>query len=437
MPAAITFGGIGSGMDVEGIISGLVNVEKASLQPTQQKVADTRAAISSVGDISGLLSKLKTAAGALYDERSVSSFTATSSGAQVVATTTGVAQASTYNLEVTQLASEQRSYSTAYSSKVVGLNQTGSFNIQVGTGPAATINIDTADSLESITNKINSSGLRVSASIFNDGTNYSLLIRGLDSGAANNITFSESGTALGLQGVVPAQAAQNAIVKIDNIPVSSATNKIDGAIPGVSLALTAKTTAPITLRIDADPAATKAKVSAFVSAYNAVVDKVHNLAGFGTTKAQNAALAGDSGLRGTLSKLSSLATGAAGLGGTLDRLADVGVSIDRTGKLTLSDSKFDSALSSRPAEFVKLFAGGPGTTGMMDRFRSAIDDLTNPKTGLLSVRRTGLETRAKALEEHISRESARIARYTETLRKQFTEMDSAVAKNQALLKQIA
>ncbi len=436
MPA-VTFGGIGSGMDVEGLISGLVNAERASLQPTQRKVSETRSAISAMGDVAGLLAKLKTAAGKLSDEREVASYTATSSGTQVVATTTAGALPSSYDIEVTQLASEQRTYSDPFLSKTAGLSQAGSFNIQVGTGAPATVNMDAGDSLESITNKINGLGLRVSASIFSDGGTYRLQIRGLDSGEANKLTFSESGTTLGLTDPLNTkQAAQNAIVKVDGFSVTSATNKIDGAILGVSLAVTAKTTTPINLRIASDPGVTKTKVSEFISAYNAVVDKAHTLAGFGTSNAQNPALAGDSALRGALSSLSSIATGALGLGGSLDRLSDVGVSIDRTGRLTMSDSKFTQALADRPAEVIKLLGGGSGADGVMDKFRTAVDRLTDPKNGLLFTRKAGLEIRAKSLDDKLSMEQTRIQRYADTLRKQFTAMDGTVARNQALLRQL-
>ncbi len=436
MPA-VTFGGIGSGMDVEGLISGLVNAEKVNLQPTQQKVSDTRSAISAMGDVAGLLAKVKSAAGKLSDEREVASYSATSSGTQLVATTTGAASPSSYDIEVTQLASEQRTYSDPFSSKTTGLLQTGSFNIQVGTGAPATVNIDGADSLESITNKINTLGLRVSASIFNDGGSYRLQIRGLDSGSANNLTFSESGTTLGLLDLLNTkQAAQNALVKVDGFPVTSATNKIDGAIFGVSLAVTAKTTAPITLRIAGDPGVTKTKVSEFISTFNAVIDRAHLLAGFGTSAAQNAALAGDSALRGTLSSLASVATGALGLGGSIDRLSDVGVSIDRTGHLTLSDSKFAQALADHPAEVIKLLGGAGGTDGVMDKFKTAVDRLTDPKNGLLFTRKAGLETRAKTLDDQLATAQTRIDHYAATLRTQFTAMDGTIATNQALLKQL-
>src|SRR5690606_41908551 len=81
--------------------------------------------------------------------------------------------------------------------------------------------------------------------------------------------------------------------------------RIGGAIQGVTLALTATTTGPVTVKVDADPNALRTKLEAVVNDYNAVVKAIHGAAGFGSVKATNPVLAGDSTLRTVTNRLSS------------------------------------------------------------------------------------------------------------------------------------
>jgi flagellar hook-associated protein 2 len=434
---AVTFGGIGSGIDVEGLISGLVGIERSRLAPTQQKITETRAAVTALGDLSGLLSKLRSAASALDAPTKAASFSAKSSSAAVVATANGSALPSSYDIEVLQLASEQRSYTDGFASKVNALGQQGTLQVQIGSQDPVEIQIEETDSLQSIVNKLNATGARISASTFSDGSSFRIQVRGLDSGAANAVSFVETGVSFGLS--TPAntvQQARDASVKIDGFTVTSATNKIDGAIQGVSLALTEKTTAPISLRVEADADGAKSKVADFVSAFNAVIDRVQTLSGFGSRKPQNAVLAADSSLRGVVGRLTSTVTAALESEGGLRRLADLGITLQRDGKLALSESKFKEMFAKDPRAVSELLGGAGTGSGVMDNVRAVLLDITDPKTGMIPTRRNGLETRIRSLDDRVMREQLRIERYADTLRKQFTEMDQAVARNAALLRQI-
>jgi len=77
MPA-ITFGGVGSGIDTEKIISGLISASQGPLQQVTTQQAQTQAAISSMSDIGNLLSKLKDSLTALDTTQEVGSFKASS-----------------------------------------------------------------------------------------------------------------------------------------------------------------------------------------------------------------------------------------------------------------------------------------------------------------------------------------------------------------------
>src|ERR1044071_2019421 len=107
MAGTFTCAGIGSGMDIEGLISGLTQVEQQPISQEKSKAAGYRAAESSFSDVGGLLSKLKLATGALTTAQQVGSYKATSSSTGITVTANGSAQPGAYDVQVEQLAKEQ------------------------------------------------------------------------------------------------------------------------------------------------------------------------------------------------------------------------------------------------------------------------------------------------------------------------------------------
>jgi flagellar hook-associated protein 2 len=428
MVGTITFGGIGSGMDTESIVSALVNVERAGQNTLSSKLSATQSSIANLSSVSSLLSKLKGAAEALDTTAEVGSYKATSSGAAVVASANGLASPGKYSLTVEKLAKEQRTYSNTIGSATTALGQAGTLSIQVGSGTAANIAIDSGDKLDDVIGKINSAGLKVTASSFFDGTNYRIQLRGQESGAANALTIGESGTSFGFNAVGnTVQAAQDAQVKLDGFTVTSSTNQITGAIRGVTLALTAESADPLTIGVESDPAALKTKLTTLVDSYNAVISKVKELAGSGGTTATDALLAGDSTLRSITSRISSALQNDVGGSSAYKTLGSVGLSLDRSGRLSLDSTKFDKALTADADGVTRLLAGTDSASGVMDVMSAAVDSFTAKDTGLLSSRSEAMQKRVKSYQDRIDREEIRINRYGDLLRKQFTAMDTQVA----------
>ena len=432
MAGTISFGGIGSGLDTEGIVQGLVSASSTGLSSLKSRAAATRAAVSDLSEVGSLLGKLKSALGALSDDSGVRSYKASSSSSALVASASSAAQTGAWSVQVQQLAKEQRSYSSAFSSSSAALGQSGTLSLQVGSGDVKNIDITADDTLDSLVTKIGASGALVSAAVLFDGTEYRLQVRGLDTGADNALTFSETGTSFGL--TLPGsvvQAAQNSQVLIDGFTISRPSNQVAGALPGVTLNLTQTTTEPVTVNVDADSAALKPKLESCVSAYNAVVNKVHQSAGFGTIKAQNPVLAGDSLLRNITGRLGNAVLNAVADSGTHGTLSALGVSVTKEGSLTLDSTKLDKALASDAASVVKVLAGVSGDDGAMDVLSGVVDSFNQTGSGLLATKKETLEQRAKTIDSRVDREQQHLDWYAEMLRRQFSVMDGSVAGSNA------
>jgi flagellar hook-associated protein 2 len=429
MAGTVSLSGLGgSGLDTESLVSALVNVERQGQTAMQGKLAATNSSISNLSGVSSLLAKLKSASDALDTAAEVGSYKASSGNAAIVASANGLATPGKYSITVEKLAKEQRTYSNAMSSVGTALNQAGTLRLGVGTGDPKDINIATTDTIDDVIGKINSAGLRVSASSFYDGSSYRIQLRGMDTGEANALSITELGTSFGFDVAEnTVQKAQDAKLQLDGFAIKSATNQVTGAIRGVTLALTAESATPVTVAVDNDPDSLKTKLNTLVDAYNQVVGKVKELAGSGNAKAKDPGLAGDFTLRSIAQRLSGALQTQVG-SGNYSTLGSIGLSLDRTGKLSLDSTKFDKAMAADSATVTKLLSGvDGGAQGVMDVVSSAVDQYTKTGTGLLVSRSDSLSASVKRLQTRIDREDTRINRYADMLRKQFTAMDTQVS----------
>lgn len=424
MTGTISFGGVGSGLDTESIVSGLVTASQGPLNALKQQQTDKTSANTSLSAIGTLLGKLQTALEAVDETREVGSYAATSSSSAIVASANGSALPGSYQISVGSLASEQRSYSDAQASSNTALGLTGQLGISVG-GQSNNIDIASGDTLEDIASKINSSGLRVSASVINDGSQYRLQVRGLDTGAANAVTFS--GTTLGLdQAANTRQAATDAQITVDGFTINRPTNQVQGAIPGVTLNLTSTTTSPTTVQVASNPQGLKDKLNSVVTAYNAVIDAVHSAAGFGTAQATVSALAGDSMLRSLTDRMSDATRTMVGTG-TYNTLSAIGVSLDADGHMSLDESKLDDALQADPNAVASVIAGPNNGDGAVDVLRDVVKAFDQSGTGLLATRETSMTNDLKDLGDRIDTEQSRLDDYATQLRAQFTALDTTMS----------
>jgi flagellar hook-associated protein 2 len=428
----VTFGGVGSGIDTEKIISGLISASQGPLQQAQLAQAQTQAAISSVSDIGNLLSRLKDSLNALDTSQELGSFKASSDNKAVAVSATGNAKPGSFKIEVANLATAYKAYSDTLgvTQSNQALHQSGTLRLQIG-DKAQDIEIADGDSLDTVIGKINASGLRVSASAFFDGNEFRMQLRGLDTGTENDLVVTETGTTLGFANNVQSNG-KNAELTIDGFAVTSKSNQVTGAIAGVTLALTAKTAAgeAATVTIDSDPDALAGKLNSLVSAYNAVVNRIHSEAGFGSIKATNPVLAGDSSLRAITGRLNDMLTKQIG-SGKFQTLRSIGLQLNNDGTLKLDSAKLNTALQQDPDAVTKIIAGDDkDVKGVADLMLSVTNDLVSAK-GALTARKDGLAARAKLLADRAATEQKRLDQMEEQLRKQFTQMDSIVATNNA------
>ena len=436
MPNPVNLAALGmGGIDTTSLVSSLVSIEQEPMNQLTTQQQNLQSAQTTISGFSSTLSALSSAASALSDPATFQSMKATSSDPSVVATTSGTAPAGTWSVSVSAIAQEQRTLSNGFASSTTALGLNGNLGISIGGGAMQSIPIAPTDTLSDIAGEIASSGLRVQSSIVYDGSNYHLLIAGLDTGKSNAITFDESGLtgspSLGLSvSKNTIQTAQDASLTVGNIPVTSATNQIANAIPGVTFAVTQQTTSPATIQVAADPTTMERNVQAFVTAYNAVVSSGHTAAGYGTTAASNTVLQGDQAIRSSLNQLGSLVgEEVPGTTGAYTTLGSVGISFNTDGTLSLDSTMLSSALSADPTSVQRLFVTDQtnGSQGVMSTISSAIESMTTGASSPFQAELNGFSSRSADLTNEIGNMQEQSTAYQTQLQNTFAHMNATLA----------
>jgi flagellar hook-associated protein 2 len=433
--STFTFGGLASGLDTNAIIDAIVAAERVPVTQARNRQTSINSALTTVNNVSSKLSNLKSAAQALSTALGFSSYKSTSSDAAVVATVSGVASPGTFDLTVQQLAKEQRTYSDVQGSNTAALGMAGTLDLAVGSGAPVSLAIGAGDSLADVASKINGAGLRVSASVIYDGAAYKLQVRGLDSGAANSVSFVENGFSLGLS--TPAntvQTARDARIVMDGNIITRPTNQFVGVVPGVTLALTKESASPVTIQVESDPTSLKTKIQAFVTAYNDVVTTAQTASGWGSQKPGNSLLAGDSALRTVLDKLSSsVGNNVPGTTGAYQTLASIGVSSNRDAKLQIDDAKLTAALSANPTAVTRLFVedAQTGSVGAMKGVMTLVDQLATNSNSTLKTKSESLSGQAKRLDDDIASIERRVDLMATQMRQRFTQLEMIMTRYKA------
>ena len=374
MPS-ISSPGIGSGLDIGGIVTKLVALEKQPLVQLQKSANFMQSRLSLYGQIKSQLSTLEDAAQKLGSAGGWTGMTASSSNpAAISATAVPGSSAASFSVEVTQLARKQVSVvapaaaGASLGSGVLTLTQgswaTGAF-VSAG-GAAVTITIGSGNTLSGIAGKINSAGAGVEAMVVQAAEGERLVLRSTQTGASSGFDVSltsssedpeqEAAPYTDLSFIAPsaAQRAQDALFVVDGLEFTSATNAVTQALPGVSLQLTQVTTAPVEIKLAQDKEAMKKNIQALVDAYNGVNLTLANAMKYNADTKAAGLLQGDSASVGLQNAMRGLMRTEL-VGRPFERLQDLGISMQLNGSLAVNSSKLDAALD-KPVELKQFFA---------------------------------------------------------------------------------
>lgn len=372
--------GVISGINYRDLIDQIIKAETAPADRLRAQASALSAQQTAIGTYKGLLQRLLDAARALRDGSAftrASAATTVSAGSRALGTATAspFAEPGNYALEVTQLAQQQRLASTLATSASIPAGLAGTFTIN-----GQSITVTASDTLADIRGRISALAagadpIGVSATIVGAGTPQArLVLTSVEAGEAGMTLEDTSGTVLQSLGFLsgpatidPAAvlaAGQSAQYSVDGVAFTSTSNVVTNAIEGVTLTLTAAEAGAVTtVTVSRSGDEARTAVQAFVDAYNAVMDFIREQQKTAAEGGSAPPLYGDNLLR--VPRASLPQTLLSTIGGTstdLSTAAMAGLSIDRSGKLTLNAARFDAAYTDRLADLQRLFQQSGTTT---------------------------------------------------------------------------
>lgn len=458
--ASVSSLGVGSNLNLNDLLTDLTKAESQPLVLLQKQQISYTAKLSAYGTLQNALSTLQTAAAKLGEASLFKGVKAASSATDVLsATGSATAPAGSYLVDVTRLASAQSLAAAGVADTKAAVGK-GTVTIDFGTISGGTLNDatgtysgasftpdaaraaksividDSNNSLEGLRDAINAKAdIGVTAAIVNDGgaSPYRLVLTSKETGVASSMRISVAGDASlqarlnhdasGAQAMRQTALAGNAELKVNGIPVTSKTNTVVDAAPGVTMTLGKIGTS--TLTVSRDTAAVEAAVTAFVTAYNGLQTTAAQLTKYDTEKQTGAALVGDSTLRTIQTRIrAALNTPQAG---ELKVLSRVGVSFQKDGTLALDTGKLKTALAADAGAVAELFAGN-GTTGGVGKQVSSLLDGFTKSNGMISAATSGIQTTLKSLDSQYTATASRVEATVARYKAQFTQLDMLVSR---------
>jgi len=452
--------GIGSGLDVNSIVSQLVAIERKPIDALQAKATTIQTQLSSFGLLSSYTSNIHDIAAKLAQASFwTGKIAASGDSSSVSVSSTSTAAAGDYSVQVTQLAQAQGLASKAYTNSSTSVG-TGKLHIELGawntgltsfTPDASKTAIDVTigageDSLDSVKNKINAANAGVTASIVTDSSGAKLVLRSNSTGAnsAVRITATDddgnNADANGLSALSfdPAtnpgqmsqtQVARDAQATINGLAVSSTTNTLSGVVDGVTLTLSKVTTTAVDVNVSLDTASIKKAIGDFAKAYSDMNAYITAQTKYDPATKKAAALQGDRSTLTLQSNLRNVFLGGSSASPMYGTLSSIGVQVQADGTLKVDDAKLSAALAN-PTEVAKLFSNSsadPNQQGFAVRVQAMADQLIG-SSGAIT-------TRTQSLRDSITRNTSqqqeledRVAMTQARLMKQYTALDTQLGQ---------
>jgi flagellar hook-associated protein 2 len=429
----ISSSGIGSGLNVNQIVTALMDAEKGPLNSINKSISTDNAQISAYGSVSSQISTFQSSIAGLITPSTIKVTTASSSSTGVLSVSNdGTALAGEYKITNVTLASPQVITSKIDTSVFTSINSsigsTGSISIL---GKTITPTIYTVAGIVEAINSANISG--VSATMTNLGTtaapDYQIrIVNTSDTSAAITVSGGNIFTGLEFESV----AAEAGSVTINGNTVTRSTNTITDLVPGLTINLVG--TGNSTITVAQDSSALSSKISAFVSAFNTLDKSLKDISSYDATAKKGAALYGDSAINSLRREIRSIITSTLGVNATTsyNRLSQVGVNLKSDGTLNLDSTALNAAISANFNKVAKLFSGTGNSSDnkTLQGFAYQLNTTLTTATGidgLITNRKSSLQSEIRRLQAKADQEQLRLDSLQQMYKKQYTALDRTVA----------
>ena len=440
MGSPVTFSGFNK-IDFGMILDAVMVQESQPLTEleTQQKTLQTRA--TTYRTLASRLSTFQSAVEALADPAAIGGRTTANTNETLLrASASGAAAPGIYDVVVQELARAQVTAATSFPPDADQTVVASGGALRIG---GINVAIDAPMTLQGLADRINATAdIPVTASVIRaSATSWQLVLTGKGTGAAAQFNIENTltgGTGITFgdfdgDGVSGNSAEDNAVsasdarALVNNVTVTSSTNTIADAIPGVTLNLLKKDPATTaTISVTEDLTATKTKIQKVVDAFNEFVKFAEDQQ-LAASRNDKASLARDPLLRGLRSALRDRFGAEYAAGGNLKALGAIGIEFDRTGRLTFDAATFDEMASEHKSDMQKLFSATGADKGVFVQLSTIVKSYT-ASDGLLKDVQNRITEQERSLSKRMADLESRLVQRRATLQKEYIAADMLMSR---------
>lgn len=338
--------------------------------------------------------------------------------------------------------------STARDLNILGESSTteGAF---IDGGYARSIDVSETDTLNDIVNKINDSGIPVSASILQTGSStnpYRISFTSGITGANGELVIDSGDADLGLTTLSKGEDAKVFFGQPGSeasFLITSTSNTVENVVDGLTLNLTSVSDSPVTISVEQDSAKITKQVESFVKEFNETIAKIDEFDFFDVDEEKRGILLGNpttSRVRSALFR--AIQQPAEGVSTQYQRLHQIGITVGSGGQLDFDKSKFEQAMENDPKAVENLLAaydtqpsgedGEPEVTarGLGQIFDDLLANFTDQFDGTMKRVDESFNSQIRLVNDRIEAFDVRLEARRKRLERQFAAMEQSLAQLQ-------
>ncbi len=442
MAGTISFGGLSTGLDSKNIIEQLTQLRQNQLvTPLTSKVSTLKTQAFAFASIASSFKSLKDSA-LVLKETSNTAYSAKSATSSISTTVSiGSLDSSkaingTYNItDITQLAQSDRVIFNGVADDDTTQFGTGTLDFTYQ-GATTQVVIDSSNNtLQGIATAINDADMGITAAIINDGgaTPYRLTLTSDDTGAdatiTQNIASILSLTLDAAASALPENEPFDAAFELNGLSLTSATNSVSGAIPGLSFSLLdTDTTNTIKITVQSDTAAISNSIQSFLDAYNGLRASLKGLISPDPATGALGPVGHDLTLTAANVRINQMMGTVFTTLGTYqyDSLAKIGITSDGAGGLVADSAKLATAIQDHPTDVRLLFQGTALEDGIAEKLYNYVDGLTNP-LGIFAKKQSSIDSSVTRLNKLKEERQRMVDNYKARLEARFNALEKAIS----------
>jgi flagellar hook-associated protein 2 len=456
--ASVTSIGVGSGIDLEGLVEQLINAEREPQEVRLNlKETVTQASISAFGNLKSTLAAFQSSLANLQDSDFFSARTAISGDDSLfTASASASANIGSHTIEVDDLASANKVATNANFTSPADILGEGTLTVGFLGGSSFSIDVAATDDLSTVRNAINDAtdNIGVTASLItgvsgtelvitanNSGTSQQLDISVVDTGDGQNQDASglsrlfydgsdPDNSINGLNQVQQIDAAEDARIFVDGFEATSSSNEFADVLEGITITVLADDGGAIPLPsanlvISTDKTSAKSNIETFVASYNELILVLNSLTDYDAATETRGLLGGDS----SISTLESQVRRVFGnkidsADGSLDNLALLGITTNRNGTISLDDTVLDDVIANNFDNIGALFSSDDGVATQLDDLLEGFLKFG----GLFDNKETVLKAQLDDIADQRINLDFRLEKIEARFRSQFAALDILVAQ---------